>query len=52
VRDFTSYNRLNLALQTDDCRDLWRQLAFPDKRSQARLSPFLLKRKNVSPLYT
>ena len=29
VSDFTSYNRLNLALQTDyDYRDLWRQLAF------------------------
>lgn len=30
VSDFTSYNRLNLALQTDyDYCDLWRQLAFP-----------------------
>jgi uncharacterized peroxidase-related enzyme len=29
VSDFASYNRLNLALQTDyDYRDLWRQLAF------------------------
>lgn len=29
VSDFTSYNRLNLALQTDyDYRDFWRQLAF------------------------
>jgi uncharacterized peroxidase-related enzyme len=28
--DFASYNRLNLALQTDyDYRDLWRHLAFP-----------------------
>lgn len=32
VSDFASYNRLNLALQTDyDYRDLWRQLAFGDK---------------------
>ena len=32
VSDFASYNRLNLALQTDyDYRDLWRQLAFPAK---------------------
>jgi len=31
VSDFASYNRLNLALQTDyDYRDLWRQLAFPE----------------------
>ena len=31
VSDFASYNRLNLALQTDyDYRDLWRQLAFGD----------------------
>jgi uncharacterized peroxidase-related enzyme len=30
VSDFGSYNRLNLALQTDyDYRDLWKQLAFP-----------------------
>jgi alkylhydroperoxidase family enzyme len=30
VSDFTSYNRLNLALQTDyDYRDFWRELAFP-----------------------
>ena len=30
VSDFASYNRLNLALQTDyDYRDLWRELAFP-----------------------
>ncbi len=29
VSDFASYNRLNVALQTDyDYRDLWRQLAF------------------------
>lgn len=29
VSDFASYNRLNLALQTDyDYRDLWRQIAF------------------------
>jgi hypothetical protein len=29
VSDFASYNRLNLALQTDyDYRDLWRSLAF------------------------
>jgi uncharacterized peroxidase-related enzyme len=37
VSDFTSYNRLNLALQTDyDYRDLWRELAFPDSaQSQA-----------------
>ncbi len=32
VSDFASYNRLNLALQTDyDYRELWRQLAFGDK---------------------
>jgi uncharacterized peroxidase-related enzyme len=32
VSDFASYNRLNLALQTDyDYRDLWRQLAFGEK---------------------
>ena len=32
VSDFASYNRLNLALQTDyDYRDMWRQLAFGDK---------------------
>ncbi|MDX1734500.1 MAG: carboxymuconolactone decarboxylase family protein [Halioglobus sp.] len=31
VSDFASYNRLNLALQTDyDYRDLWRSLAFGD----------------------
>jgi alkylhydroperoxidase family enzyme len=31
VSDFASYNRLNLALQTDyDYRDLWRQLVFGD----------------------
>lgn len=31
VSDFASYNRLNLALQTDyDYRDFWRQLAFKD----------------------
>lgn len=30
VSDFASYNRLNLALQTDyDYRPLWQQLAFP-----------------------
>ncbi|HEY5789843.1 MAG TPA: carboxymuconolactone decarboxylase family protein, partial [Gammaproteobacteria bacterium] len=29
VSDFASYNRLNLALQTDyDYRDLWRQVGF------------------------
>ena len=29
VSDFGSYNRLNLALQTDyDYRDMWRRLAF------------------------
>ncbi|MDH3466262.1 MAG: carboxymuconolactone decarboxylase family protein [Gammaproteobacteria bacterium] len=29
VSDFASYNRLNLALQTDyDYRDMWRQIAF------------------------
>ncbi len=32
VSDFASYNRLNLALQTDyDYRDTWRQLAFAVK---------------------
>ncbi len=32
VSDFASYNRLNLALQTDyDYRDVWRQLAFAAK---------------------
>jgi uncharacterized peroxidase-related enzyme len=32
VSDFASYNRLNLALQTDyDYRDMWRQLAFGDR---------------------
>jgi uncharacterized peroxidase-related enzyme len=32
VSDFVSYNRLNLALQTDyDYRDMWRQLAFENK---------------------
>jgi uncharacterized peroxidase-related enzyme len=32
VSDFASYNRLNLALQTDyDYRDMWRQLAFPHR---------------------
>ena len=32
VSDFASYNRLNLALQTDyDYRDMWRQLAFENK---------------------
>jgi uncharacterized peroxidase-related enzyme len=31
VSDFASYNRLNLALQTDyDYRALWQELAFPD----------------------
>ena len=35
VSDFASYNRLNLALQTDyDYRDLWRQLAFGEKASR------------------
>tara|TARA_B100000524_G_scaffold326210_1_gene209577 strand:- start:311 stop:553 length:243 start_codon:yes stop_codon:yes gene_type:complete len=30
VSDFASYNRLNLALDTDyDCRSFWQQLAFP-----------------------
>ncbi len=34
VSDFASYNRLNLALQTDyDYRDLWRSVAFDWKRS-------------------
>lgn len=38
VSDFASYNRLNLALQTDyDYRDLWRHLAFGDK--SAGMSP-------------
>ena len=38
VSDFASYNRLNLALQTDyDYRDLWRQLAFGDKAMHAGL---------------
>src|SRR5713226_7619981 len=33
VSDFGSYNRLNLALQTDyDYRDMWRQLAFGSER--------------------
>ena len=32
VSDFASYNRLNLALQTDyDYRDFWRRLAFGDR---------------------
>jgi uncharacterized peroxidase-related enzyme len=32
VSDFGSYNRLNLALQTDyDYQDLWQKLAFPKK---------------------
>jgi len=32
VSDFASYNRLNLALQTDyDYRDMWRQLAFGER---------------------
>jgi alkylhydroperoxidase family enzyme len=36
VSDFASYNRLNLALQTDyDYRDLWRQLAFPEQKPQS-----------------
>jgi len=31
VSDFASYNRLNLALQTDyDYRDFWKKLAFPN----------------------
>jgi uncharacterized peroxidase-related enzyme len=34
VSDFASYNRLNLALQTDyDYRDLWRHLAFGAHRA-------------------
>jgi uncharacterized peroxidase-related enzyme len=37
VSDFASYNRLNLALQTDyDYRNLWRQLAFGDKGAHGR----------------
>ena len=37
VSDFASYNRLNLALQTDyDYRDLWRQLAFGDTAMHKR----------------
>jgi uncharacterized peroxidase-related enzyme len=33
VSDFASYNRLNLALQTDyDYQDMWRQLAFGSER--------------------
>lgn len=37
VSDFASYNRLNLALQTDyDYRDLWRQLALGDKEMHKR----------------
>lgn len=32
VSDFASYNRLNLALQTDyDYQEMWRQVAFADK---------------------
>ena len=32
VSDFASYNRLNLALQTDyDYRDIWQEMAFPAK---------------------
>ena len=35
VSDFASYNRLNLALQTDyDYRDLWRHLAFGEKTAR------------------
>lgn len=35
VSDFASYNRLNIALQTDyDYRDLWRHLAFGKKAAQ------------------
>ncbi len=35
VSDFASYNRLNIALQTDyDYRDLWRHLAFGEKAAQ------------------
>jgi uncharacterized peroxidase-related enzyme len=35
VSDFASYNRLNIALQTDyDYRDLWRRLAFGKKAAQ------------------
>lgn len=35
VSDFASYNRLNLALDTDyDYRSFWRQLAFPDAASE------------------
>ncbi len=37
VSDFASYNRLNLALQTDyDYRDLWQRLAFGPASTPAR----------------
>jgi uncharacterized peroxidase-related enzyme len=36
VSDFGSYNRLNLALNTDyDYRSFWRQLAFPEAAPQS-----------------
>ena len=36
VSDFCSYNRLNLALNTDyDYRSFWRQLAFPEAAPQS-----------------
>jgi uncharacterized peroxidase-related enzyme len=37
VSDFGSYNRLNLALNTDyDYRSFWRQLAFPEAAPQSQ----------------
>lgn len=37
VSDFGSYNRLNLALDTDyDYRSFWRQLAFPEASPQSQ----------------
>jgi len=39
VSDFASYNRLNLALQTEyDYRDLWRQLAFGNSDAERAAS--------------
>ena len=39
VSDFASYNRLNLALQTEyDYRDLWRQLAFGNQGADRPVS--------------